>query len=80
MASRYVVRRPRGGGKGCANARSGKEEKVRVKRERSAGGEDDGGRKFTNDDEVLTIDITGDEEVETREPKRAKTVVDLTEE
>ncbi|OBT76397.1 hypothetical protein VF21_03625 [Pseudogymnoascus sp. 05NY08] len=34
-------------------------------------------RKFTNDDEILTIDITGDEEVEVREPKAPIERVDL---
>jgi hypothetical protein len=39
-------------------------------------------RKFTNDDEIMTIGITGGEEVVTRVPKRRRTEesVDLTEE
>lgn len=33
--------------------------------------------KFSNDDETLTVDITGDEEVEIWEPKAPKERVDL---
>ncbi|KFY21343.1 hypothetical protein V493_07498 [Pseudogymnoascus sp. VKM F-4281 (FW-2241)] len=34
-------------------------------------------RKFTNDDETLTIDLTGNEPVEKREPKAPKMTIDL---
>lgn len=34
-------------------------------------------RKFTNDDETLTIDLTGDKPVEKREPKAPKVTIDL---
>ncbi|KFY34975.1 hypothetical protein V494_06310 [Pseudogymnoascus sp. VKM F-4513 (FW-928)] len=48
---------------------------IKIKKE--AGVNDGGPRKFTNDDETLTIDLTGDEEVEIWEPKAPKERVDL---
>lgn len=48
---------------------------MKIKKEPRGNGGDS--VKFTNDDETLTIDITGDEEVEIWEPKAPKERVDL---